>query len=179
LSASSSPGTGPRCHCGSPYLRGVVLLPLVLSASETGGIVLAGSTMRDRPVESLTCKACGRRTVTRDLPPIGIDVAAVLEQLAAAGRTAPPTLDASPTCTCGSNALTWTTVVALTVHTAGATMLGEVTAEGSAGPPGGNMTCGACARSWDVSDTDLPARVREAATAFAEAVARGDVSSGD
>ena len=35
-------------------------------------------------MESLTCKACGRHTVTRDLPPIGIDVVAVLEQLAPA-----------------------------------------------------------------------------------------------
>src|SRR3954454_12801712 len=82
LSGSSYPGTGPRCRCGCPYLRGLVLLPLVLIASGRGGVVLAGPTVRDLPVESLTCKACARQTVTRDLPPIGIDVAAVLQQLA-------------------------------------------------------------------------------------------------
>jgi hypothetical protein len=62
-----------------------VLLPLALTASHGGGIGLAGSTVRDLPVESLTCKACARRTATSDLPPIGIDVVAVLEQLAAVG----------------------------------------------------------------------------------------------
>jgi hypothetical protein len=146
LSAPSYPGTGPRCRCGCPYLRGLVLLPLVLTASESRGIGLAGPTVRDLPVESVTCKACGRYTVTRDLPPIGIDVAAVLEQLAAAGQTARPSLDAratSPVCTCGSHTLTWSTVVALTVHTAGTRMLGEVSPRSPAGTPRGTLRCGA------------------------------------
>jgi hypothetical protein len=154
-----------------------VLLPLVLTASGSGGIGLAGSTVRELPVESLTCKACGRHTVTRDLPPIGIDVVAVLEQLAAAetARPSPGVGAISPMCACGSPILTLSTVVALTVHTAGATMLGEVSPGNSAATPGGTLTCGACSRSWDVTRSDLSAHVREAVSAFIAALSRGDV----
>jgi hypothetical protein len=153
----------------------------VLTASASRGIGLAGPTVRDLPVESVTCKACGRHTVTRDLPPIGIDMGAVLEQLAAAGRTARPSLDAratSPVCTCGSHTLTWTTVVALTVHTAGTTMLGEVSPRSPADTPSGTLRCGACPRSWDVTCLDLPAQVQAASIAFTAALIRGDVRSG-
>jgi hypothetical protein len=179
LSAPSSPGTGPRCRCGCPYLRGLVLLPLVLTASDDG-IGLAGSTVRDLPVESLTCKACGTNTFTRDLPPIGIDVAAVLEQLRATTTRAPLHVPpAAPTCRCGSEALTWSSVVELTVHTAGETMLGEVTTEASMGAPSGTLTCGACSGSWNSSRPDLPRQAQDAITAFISALSRGDVRSGD
>ncbi len=179
MTASSYPGTGPRCHCGSPYLRGLVLLPLVLTTSG-GGIALTGPTVRELPVESLTCKACGRHTVTRDLPPIGIDVAAVLEQLAAVASACPSlgVQALSPMCTCGSQTLTWSTVVALTVHTAGATMLGEVSPEG-ADTPAGTLTCGVCSRSWDHTLVDPPAQVQAAADAFNAALTRGEVRRGE
>jgi hypothetical protein len=150
---------------------------VVLTASRGHGIGLAGPTVRDLPVESLTCKACARRTVTRDLPPIGIDVAAVLEQLAAVGRTALPALSlraGSPTCTCGVQALTWSTVVTLTVHAAGVTMLGEVSSR-PAPTPTGTLSCAACSRSWDVTRPDLPAQVREAISAFTAALSHGHV----
>jgi hypothetical protein len=181
LFVPSYPGTGPRCRCGCPYLRGLVLLPLTLSASDSRGIRLAGPTMLDLPVESLTCKACDRQTVTRDLPPIGIDVAAVLEQLAAVGRTDRPALslqDGSPTCTCGVQALTWSTVVTLTVHTVGSTMLGEVSSRHSAAARTGTLSCVECSRSWDVTRPDLPAQVREAISAFTAALSRGGVGVG-
>jgi hypothetical protein len=153
------------------------MLPLALTASHGRGIGLAGTDVRDLPVESLTCKACARRTVTSDLPPIGIDVVAVLEQLAAVGRTALPSSGVQPlppTCTCGSQTLTWSTVVALTVHTAGATMVGEVSARSFAVPTG-TLRCGSCSGSWDVARADQPAQIRKATTAFCVTVSRGDV----
>src|SRR5207247_1313485 len=99
------------------------------------------------------------------LPPVGIDVSAVLEQLAAAGRTDGSAFRpqvASLTCTCGVPALTWSSVVRLTVHTVGATMLGEVASTHSAAAPTGTLSCAACSRSWDVARLDLPAQIREA-----------------
>jgi hypothetical protein len=159
-----------------------VLLPLALTASHGRGIGLAGSTVRDLPVESLTCEACARRTATSDLPPIGIDVVAVLEQLAAVGGSALPSpgvRSLRPTCTCGSKTLTWSTVVALTVHTAGATMLGEVSSPHPGATPTGTLTCGECSGSWDVADPDQPAQIREATTAFCAALHRGDVRPGE
>jgi hypothetical protein len=181
LFAPSYGGTGPRCRCGCTYLRGIVLLPLALTGSDSRGIRLAGPTMRDLPVESLTCKACARQTVTRDLPPIQIDVAAVIEQLAAVGPTEPPPLGlraGSPTCTCGEPALTWSSVVTLTVHVAGATMLGEVSSKHVAATPTGTLSCGACSRSWDATHLNLPLQIREAISAFTAALSRGDVRLG-
>ena len=176
--APSYGGTGPRCRCGCPYLRGLVLLPLVLTGSDSRGVGLAGSTARDVRVESLTCKACARETVTRDLPPIDIDVAGVLEQLAAVGRTVLPLVGlraGSPTCTCGERALIWSSVVTLTVHVAGATMLGEVSSRHLAATPTGTLSCGVCARSWDATRPNLPLQIREAISAFTAALSRGDV----
>lgn len=182
MPAPPYPGTGPLCRCGCPYLRGLVLLPLVLTASDGRGIRLAGSPVRDLPVESLTCKACARQTGTSDLPPIGIDVVAVLDELAALGRAAPPSLlvsTLSPACRCGALTLAWSTVVVLTVHTAGGTMLGEVSSTNSAVRPTGTLTCAACSRSWDVTRADLPTQVREATTAFSAALFGGDVRAGE
>jgi hypothetical protein len=181
LVAPSDPGAGPRCRCGCPYLRGLVLLPVVLTASDSRGVRLAGPPMLDLPVESLACKACDRQIVTRDLPTIGIDVAAVLEQLAEVGRSGGPVLasqGASPICVCGVPALTWSTVVPLTVHTAGATMLGEVSTTHSSAPQTATLLCAACSGSWDVTRLDLPAHIREAFSAFTAALADGDVGVG-
>lgn len=176
------PGTGPRCRCGCPYLRGLVLLPLVLSSSDSGGIQLAGPPMSDRPVDSLTCKACDRQVVTRDLPPIGIDLAAVLQQLAAAGRPDGPALEldtAAPTCTCGAQALTWSTLITLTVHMAGATMLGEVSSRDWPATPTGTLSCAACSRSWEVvTAAGMAEQVREALSRFDAALSRGAVELG-
>jgi hypothetical protein len=100
----------------------------------------------------------------------------------ARSRAARPSLgirDIPPTCTCGSQTLTWSTVVVLTVHTAGATMLGEVFSRSLAGGPTGTLTCGGCSRSWDLSRADLPARVQEATRAFGAALNRGDVGLAD
>ncbi|WP_457111540.1 hypothetical protein [Marmoricola sp. URHA0025 HA25] len=135
--------------------------------------------MRDLPVESLTCKACARQTVTRDLPPIGIDVAAVLQQLAGGRAIAPPPGErgGSPTCTCGEQALTWSSVVGLSVHVAGATMRGEVSSRQAV--PTGTLSCGACSRSWDGTRADLPPVIREALSTFTGALARGAVALPD
>jgi len=65
----AEPPMGPRCRCGCPYLRGLVLLDLVLTASPGPGIRLVGPAVRDVAVESLTCEACARETLTGDLPP--------------------------------------------------------------------------------------------------------------
>ena len=179
MSASSYPGTGPRCRCGCEYLYGLVLLPLVLT-TYAGGVDLAGSTVRELPVESLTCKACGRHTITRDLPPIGIDVAAVLEKLAAeeAGRPSVRAGATLPRCTCGSEDLSWSAVVALTVHTAGSTMLGEVS-RSMAATPAGTLACGACRRAWDGIREDLPGQVQAAVDTFRAALTRGEVRIGE
>ena len=178
--APSDPGAGPRCRCGCPYLRGLVLLPVEVTASDGSGVRLVGPAMRDLPVESLTCKACDRQTVTRDLPPIGIDVATVLEQVAEGGRFDGPALEShdAPTCTCGVPALTWSTVVVLTIHTAGTTMIGEVTTTHSWADPTGTMSCSACSGSWDVTRLDVPTRISKAFSAFAGALSRGDVGVG-
>jgi hypothetical protein len=151
-------------------------------ASRNSGVVLAGPAERNLPVESLTCKACARQTVTRDLPPIGIDVAAVLEQLAAAGRAVVRPLGergGSATCPCGEQALTWSTVVTITVHVAGATIRGEVSSRQVAAAATGTLSCGACARSWDGTSPHLPTQIREALGAFTGALARGDVTLPD
>jgi hypothetical protein len=175
-------GAGPRCRCGCPYLRGLVLLPLVLTSSHSGGIHLVGPPLLDRPVESLTCKACDRQIVTRDLPPIGIDIAAVLQQLAEIGRTDGPALDledAMPTCTCGVQALTWSTVITLTVHTAGATMHGEVSSRDWPATPTGTLSCAACSRSWKVgTPSGMQEQIREALSGFAAALSCGEVGLG-
>lgn len=178
MAASSYPDAGPRCRCGCPYLRGLLLLPVVLTASESRGVRLVGPVMLDLPVESLVCKACDGRTVTRDLPPIGIDVAAVLEQLAEVGRSdvaAREPRDASPTCTCGVPALTWSTVVPIAVHTAGTTMVGEVATTRPSAAPTGILSCAACSGSWDAARPNLPARVLDALRAFDAALSGGEV----
>ncbi|RNM11495.1 hypothetical protein EFL26_22565 [Nocardioides pocheonensis] len=151
---------------------------MVLTVSESRGVRLVGPPILDLPVESLVCKACDGRTVTRDLPPIGIDVAAVLEQLAGVGRSdvaAPGTHDAAPTCACGAPDLTWSTVVPLTVHTAGTTMTGEVPTTPSSASPTGILSCAACSGSWDATHPDLPARILNAFSAFDAALSRGEV----
>lgn len=175
--APSYSGTGPRCPCGCPYLRGLVLLPLVLTTSPGGGIGIAGTAVRDLPVESLTCKACLRRTITRDLPPIGVDVTAVLEQLAdgrITSATVRPRVE-SLNCLCGAQRLTWSSVITITVHMAGETMLGEV----SSGPPGaaptGTLSCPECSRSWESGRSDLPAQIQDAFLAFTGELSVGEV----
>ena len=178
MAASSYPDAGPRCRCGCPYLRGLVLLPVVLTASGSSGVRLVGPATLDLPVESLVCKACDGRTVTRDLPPIGIDVAAVLEQLAEVGRSdvaAREPQDAWPTCACGVPALTWSTVVPVAVHTAGPTMIGEVATTRRSAAPTGILSCAACSRSWDATRPDLPTRVLNAFRAFDASLSRGEV----
>jgi len=152
----------------------------VLTASDSRGVRLAGPTARDVPVESLACKACDRQTVTRDLPPIGIDVAAVLEKLAEVGGSDGPALEPhdAPTCTCGASALTWSTVVPLTVHAAGAVMIGEVSTRHSSAAPSGILSCAACSGSWDVTRSDLPTRIGQAVSGFAAALSRGEVGVG-
>lgn len=182
MAAPSYSDAGPRCRCGCPYLRGLVLLPVVLTGSESRGVLLVGPPMVDLPVESLVCKACDARTVTRDLPPIGIDVAAVLGQLAEVGRSdvaAPEPHDASPTCACRAQALTWSTVVPLAVHTAGTTMIGEVATTRPSAPPSGALSCAACSGSWDATRADLPAPILDAFRAFDAALSRGEVGVGE
>jgi len=174
----AEPPMGPRCRCGCPYLRGLVLLDLVLTASPGRGIRLVGPAVRDVAVESLTCEACTRETLTGDLPPIGVDVAAVLEQLAEGGPVDAPAVSRqplAPTCLCGARALTWSWVLTITVHAAGASMLGEVVSRPSMGVRDGNLSCGACSRSWDLEVPGLPARVREAIGVFGAALSCGEV----
>jgi hypothetical protein len=174
----AEPPMGPRCRCGCPYLRGLVLLDLVLTASPGRGIRLVGRAVRDVAVESLTCEACARETLTSDLPPIGVDVAAVLEQLADAEYAVRPLIgrrSVAPACLCGAQALTWSSIVAITVHAAGASMLGEVSSSRPVGARTGTLSCGACCRSWDVELPDLPAQVSEAIGAFSSALSCGEV----
>jgi hypothetical protein len=151
-----------------------------VTVSDGSGVRLTGPATRDLPVESLVCKACDRQTVTRDLPPIGIDVAAVLEQLAEVGESAGPEPESHdpPTCACGVSALTWSTVVPLTVHTAGATMIGEVSTTHSSAAPSGILSCPACSGSWDVTRPGMPTRILKAFSAFTAAVSRGEVGVG-
>ena len=173
--APSYRGPGPRCGCGCPYLRGVVRVSLVLAASGVT-VRLVGPTVRDLPVESLTCEACGTETVTRDLPPVGIDVAAVLEELASgATRSGPQRV---PACVCGADALVFSTVLALVVHAAGTTMVGEVPTA-PVRTAAGTLSCAGCSRSWDAADADLPSQVRLAHDAFGAALSKGEIEWSD
>src|SRR5699024_2618841 len=114
------------------------------------------------PVESLTCEACGTETVTRDLPPVGIDVAAALEELAA-GQ--PPSLSpGAPTCACGARVLSLTIVLLLVVHTAGASMTGEVSP--ARAWTTGTLSCAGCSGCWTVADPGLPPEIGAAIAAF-------------
>ena len=87
--------------------------------------------------------------------------------------------DGSATCTCGEQALSWSTLVTITVHVAGATMRGEVSSRQVAAVPTGTLSCGACARSWDGTSPHLPPQIREALSTFTGALARGDVTLPD
>lgn len=149
-------------------------MPLVLTASDTA-IHVVGPALRDLPVESLTCEACRTETVTRDLPPVGIDVAAVLEELAARPTRSLPR--AVPACVCGALTLTLATVLTVVVHAAGTTMVGEV-APGAVATAG-TLSCAGCARSWEAADPDLPLQVRAAFGAFAAALSSSDVRWSD
>jgi hypothetical protein len=150
-----------------------VLVPLALTTAD-GAVHLVGPALRDLPVESLTCEACGTETVTRDLPPVGIDVAAVLDELATgATRTHPGT---APVCVCGARALTLSAVLTLVVHTAGATMVGEV----SSGPVcEGTLSCAGCSRSWAAADHGHPPQVQAAIATFNAALSSGEISWSD
>jgi hypothetical protein len=147
----------------------------VLTASDAA-IHLVGPAVRDLPVESLTCEACGTETVTRDLPPVGIDVAAVLEELAVAPTGSLP--QAVPACECGARTLSLSTVLTLAVHTAGATMVGEVS-PGRVLAAAGSLSCARCSRSWEAADPDLPPQVRAAIAAFTAALAIGEIRWSD
>jgi len=148
-------------------------VPLVLTTSHAA-FHLRGPTLRELPVESLECEACGTETVTRDLPPVGIDVAAVLDELAAGAS--PSLLRAAPPCACGARALTMSTVLTLVVHAAGATMVGEV----SSGPIAtATLSCARCSRSWDSVATHLPPRIRGAFATFTAALSSGRIRCSD
>lgn len=150
-------------------------MPLALTASD-GAVHLVGPALRDLPVESLTCEACGTETVTRDLPPVGIDVAAVLDELATgATRTHPRT---APVCVCGALALTLSTVLTLVVHTAGATMVGEVYS-GPVCEGAGTLSCADCSRSWAAADHGHPPQVQAAIATFTAALSSGEISWSD
>jgi hypothetical protein len=150
-------------------------VPLALTASGAA-VHLVGPALRDLPVESLTCEACGTETVTRDLPPVSIDVAAVFEELAAgATRSLPRTAIA---CVCRARALTLSTVLTLVVHTAGATMVGEVS-PGHVRAVAGTLSCAGCSRSWDAADQDLPRQIRVAIATFTAALSSGEISWSD
>lgn len=150
-------------------------MPLALTTSATA-IQLIGPSLRDLPVESLTCEACGETTVTRDLPPVGIHVGAVLEKLAAASTGSLPGTE--PTCACGAQTLTLTAVVTLVVHAAGATMVGETSTqpiiEGAT-----TLSCAGCSGSWQATDPDLPPHVVAAISEFTAALSSGDVRWSD
>lgn len=150
-------------------------MPLVLTTS-AAAICVVGPALRDLPVESLTCEACGTETVTRDLPPVGIDVAALLEELASAPRGSIP--QAVPACVCGARALTFSAVLTLVVHAAGATMVAEVS-PGPVPTAARTLSCADCSRSWDAADADPPTQVRAAIATFTAALSSGQISWSD